>query len=65
MNGIDPSQLPSERVKNIAMTLCEDSATHYGHEVKEEIHPSGENLLDRLFYRAMPEEGLIKTNWLL
>ena len=54
MNGIDSTHLAPEKVKSLADILCEDSAAHWQHVKVEEIHPSGEALLDRMFYRAMP-----------
>jgi hypothetical protein len=54
MNGIDPSQLPDERQKTIVDILCSDSAAYWGHSTREDLHPSGEQMLDRLFYRALP-----------
>jgi len=54
MNAIDPSQLPDERQKTIVDILCSDSAAYWGHSTREDLHPSGKQMLDRLFYRALP-----------
>ena len=62
MNGIDSTHLDPKKVAELAEILVTDSANYWKHEPVPMLHPSGEPLLDRFFYREMPTRTTSHTS---